>query len=410
MTHDNVFVKKRKRFFRGGNTDAERTPVTLEQQAANAVGYDVFFSFSSEEQNELISELLKDGIISAKLASAVFEDGGSVWSDFVHDFEEDGSVYILGSNENGKNQILAKITPSGRTIYFIEEARDIPEVTEMILQMAEEGIYAKGGAVEEAPVYVVSYKIKDSNKSVEKLFNDLDSAELFHETLQEDEDVIVNPDIIERIPETKVESKLPEQPKKASLFKTAKEVTKKSSSSKKRERVEVDGIEDKIRRYDSLDADIKNLEAEKKLLSGELYDIGREKFLDLYEKKGFNPVSFDLADGSQNILFGVSDKYISVKGERAELLRNYDDGLLEESTTYKFSTDLLEKELENGMTVGEIISNLIQGSNLIPDEVKQNLIVQEKAMRVPKGTINRLLEYDNPREVFYLIQPVVSLK
>ena len=156
----------------------------------------------------------------------------------------------------------------------------------------------------------------------------MDSAELFHETLAEDEDIVVSP-IVERIPETKkVESKIPEQPKKVSLFKTAKEVSPKKSSSKKRERVEVDGIEDKIRRYDSLDAEIKNLESEKKMISGELYNIGKEKFLELYEEKGYKPESFDLADGSQNILFSVTDKYISVTEESAELLREF-DGLLE---------------------------------------------------------------------------------
>jgi len=407
MNDNNVFVKKRKRFSRGGNADV-KTPITLEQQAAESIGYNVLFSFNSDEQNELISELLKDGIISAKLASAVFEDGGNVWSDFVHDFEEDGSVYVLGSNENGKNQILAKITPSGRTIYFIEEARNIPEVTELLLQMADDGIYAKGGDVAE-PIYVVSYKMKDSNKIVEKLFSDMDSAELYHETLEEDDDLILSP-IVERIPETKkVESKIPEQPKKVSLFKTAKEVSPKKSSSKKRERVEVDGIEDKIRRYDSLDAEIKNLEAEKKMISGELYNIGREKFLELYEEKGYKPESFDLADGSQNILFSVTDKYISVKEESAELLRQF-DGLLEETKKYSFKTDLLEMELKNGMTLGELLSTFIQENDLIPDEVKGNLIIQETSMRVPKGTINRLLEYDNPKEIFYLIQPVVALR
>lgn len=409
MTHDNVFVKKRKRFFRGGNTDAEKRPITLEEQAAEAVGYNVFFSLSSKEQEELISELLNDGMISAKRASAVFEDGGSVWSDFVHDFEEDGSVYILGSNENGKNQILAKITPSGRTIYFIEEARDIPEVTEMILQMAEEGIYAKGGAVEEAPVYVVSYKIKDSNKSVEKLFNDLDSAELFHETLQEDEDVIVNPDIIERIPEAKVINKLPEEPKKSSLFKTAKQAPATAASKKKRERVEVDGIEDDIKKYDELKAIINNAKAEQEIIGGKLKSIGREKFLDLYVERGVRPANFDLADGSQNILLEVTDKYLKVEPDKATLLRQY-DGLLEEKTTYEFDSDLLEKVAANGMTIGEIVSNLIQGSNLISDQDKENLIKAKTATRVPKGTIDRLLQYDDPKEIFYLISPILALK
>jgi hypothetical protein len=409
MNDNNVFVKKRKRFSRGGNTQLEKRPVTLEEQAAESVGYNVYFSLSSEEQNGLISELLENGIISAKRASAVFEDGGNVWSDFVHDFEEDGSVYVLGSNENGKNQILAKITPSGRTIYFIEEARNIPEVTELLLQMADDGIYAKGGDVAE-PIYVVSYKMKDSNKIVEKLFSDMDSAELFHETLEDDDDIILSP-IVERIPETKnTESKLPEQPKKASLFTTAKKAPAATAAAKKkRERVEVDGIEDDIKKYDELKAIINNAKAEQEIIGGKLKEIGREKFMDLYEEKGTRPANFDLADGAENILLEVTDKYLKVDEEKAELLRNY-DGLLEETTTYKFSADLLEKEVANGMTIGEIVSSLIQGTDLISEEDKARLIVAETSMKVKKGTINNLLNYENPRLIFDLIQPILALK
>lgn len=408
MNTQDVSIKKRKRFFRGGKTE-NKVPITLEQQAANSVGYNVFFSLSSEDQDALIAELLRDGIISAKLASAVFEDGGSVWSDFVHDFEEDGSVYILGSNENGKNQILAKITPSGRTIYFIEEARDIPEVTEMILQMSEEGIYAKGGAVEEK-IYVVSYKEKGSKIATEKLFNDFESAELYHELMQEEEGVIVNPDIVERISETqKLETKLPEQPKKSGIFARAKPVETKAAASKKRERVQVDGISEKIRKYDSLDAEIKNLEAEKEILSGELYQVGREKFLELYLKRGARPANFDLADGSENIQFQVTDRYISVTPEKADILRQF-EGLLEEIDTFKFKNELLEKELENGITIGELISNFIESSDLLSEEDKEKLIEKETKMRIAKGAINKLMDYEDPKEVFYLIQPVVALK
>jgi hypothetical protein len=407
MTTQDVSIKKRKRFFRGGKTE-NKVPITLEQQAANSVGYNVFFSLSSEDQDALIAELLRDGIISAKLASNVFEEGGTIWCDFVHDFEDDGSVYILGSNDNGKNQILAKITPSGRTLYFIEEARDIPEVTEMILQVSEEGIYAKGGDIEEK-IYVVSYKEKGSKVTTEKLFNDFESAELYHELMQEEQGVIVN-DIVERVSEKpKVETKLPEQPKKSGFFARAKPVEGKAAASKKRERVQVDGIAEKIRKYDSLDAEIKNLEAEKEILSGELYQVGREKFLELYIKRSARPANFDLADGSENILFQVTDRYISVSQEKAEILRQF-DGLLEEIDTYKFKTELLEKELENGITIGELISNFIESSDLLSEEDKEKLIEKETKKRITKGAINKLMDYEDPKEVFYLIQPVVALK
>jgi hypothetical protein len=91
------------------------------------------------------------------------------------------------------------------------------------------------------------------------------------------------------------------------------------------------------------------------------------------------------------------------------MLEQY-SGLLETKTTYEFNPDILEKEVSSGMTVGDVVSMLIQDSKLLSDADKENLIKAKTTMRVPKGTIDRLMDYDNPREVFNLISPILALK
>jgi hypothetical protein len=248
--------------------------------------------------------------------------------------------------------------------------------------------------------YAVKYSMKDTPEIVkEKIFTDKDSAELFYETISDDEDLVVM-DLQE----------IKAAPAKKSLFATAKPAPATTAAArKKRERVEVDGIADEIARYDALKATINNAKAEQEVIGGMLKEIGREKFLDLYEQRGVRPANFDLADGNENILLEILDKYLKVEPEKAELLRQF-DGLLEEKTSYEFDSELLEKEVSEGMTIGDVVSMLIQDSKLIPDSDKPNLIKAKMSMRVPKGTIDRLMDYDNPREVFSLISPILALK
>lgn len=261
--------------------------------------------------------------------------------------------------------------------------------------------YADGGVT--GSTYVVKYSMKDTPEIVkEKIFTDKDSAELFHETISDDEDLVVMD-----LQEIKA---APAPAPKKSLFTTAKPAPATTAAAKKkRERVQVDGIADEIARYDALKATINNAKAEQEVIGGRLKEIGREKFLDLYEQRGVRPANFDLADGSENILLEVTDKYLKVEPEKAELLRQF-GGLLEEKTTYEFDSEILEKEVSDGMTIGDVVSMLIQDSKLIPDSDKANLIKAKMSMRVPKGTLDRLMDYDNPREVFSLISPILALK
>jgi hypothetical protein len=297
------------------------------------------------------------------------------------------------------------ITASGKTLEdFSKEIFELSGISYGIsyLRIAYQSMknlgYADGGMT--GSTYAVKYSMKDTPEIVkEKIFTDKDSAELFYETISDDEDLVVM-DLQE----------IKAAPAKKSLFATAKPAPATTAAArKKRERVEVDGIADEIARYDALKATINNAKAEQEVIGGMLKEIGREKFLDLYEQRGVRPANFDLADGNENILLEILDKYLKVEPEKAELLRQF-DGLLEEKTSYEFDSELLEKEVSEGMTIGDVVSMLIQDSKLIPDSDKANLIKAKMSMRVPKGTIDRLMDYDNPREVFSLISPILALK
>ena len=277
--------------------------------------------------------------------------------------------------------------------------------------------FAKGG-VATGGKFLVKYYFKDSpTEFKEKIFDDRDKAEFFFDTIQDDDDVVVMP--IEAYMESKPVAEMSttvydkviasNAGKPKNLFSAAKPVPVTKTAAKKRERVEVKGISEMIREYDALNAEIKDAESRKSVIGGELKEIGREKFLDLYEDRGFRPANFDLADGNENILLEVTDKYLKVEPEKAAMLEQF-DGLLEVKTTYEFNAEILEKKVSDTMTVGDVVSMLIQDSNLLSDSDKENLIKAKTTMRVPKGTIDRLLEYDNPREVFSLIQPILALK
>ena len=335
-------VKGHKKYAHGGRL------MSMEQQAAEAVGDDVWFSLEDREKSELVEELVRSGTITA-----------------------------TGSSTDKR-------------------------IMELIQQ--NDYSYMANGGVATAGKFKVKYYLKESpNEIKEKFFDDKDRADFFFETIQEDEDIVVMP------METVVE-KVQEKPKSKSLFSSAKPVPATAAARKKmREQVQVNGIGDEIARYDQLKATINNAKAEQELIGGRLKEIGRDKFLEIYEQRGFRPANFDLADGSENILLEVTDKYLKVEPEKAAILEQY-SGLLETKTTYEFNADILEKEVSNGMTVGDVVSMLIQDSKILSDSDKENLIKAKTTMRVPKGTIDRLMDYDNPREVFNLISPILALK
>lgn len=260
----------------------------------------------------------------------------------------------------------------------------------------KESTYADGG-VTEATKFKVVYKLRDAAEPKEKLFDNAENAEFFLETIKEDDD-IMSANLVEVKPMKKAaEKKAP-----TNLFAAAKPAAASSASKKTKEDVLVPGIADRIARYDALKAIIKNAEAEKEVIGGALKEVGKEKFLELYELRRRNPETFNLADEDEKIMFIVMDKYIKVEPEKAGMLENY-PGLLETTTTYKFNPALLDK-------TGEIVSRLILESTELSDDEKANLIVAETKIGIKSGSIDRLMDYDNPSQIFDLIEPILALK
>jgi len=195
--------------------------------------------------------------------------------------------------------------------------------------------------------------------------------------------------------------------KAANLFATAKQnAPEKKSAKKEKESVQVKGLAKSLARYDELKEAIKNSEAEMEVLAGTIKQVGKEKFLELYETRNRKPESFHLADGDHKVLYIVQDAYkgdrSGMSAEKVALFEDFDD-VLETNTTYSFNPDVLNR-------VGDKISQIIMSSKLISDEDKANLIVATSKTTIKKGTIEKLMDYDNPTMMFELIEPIVALK
>jgi len=190
------------------------------------------------------------------------------------------------------------------------------------------------------------------------------------------------------------------------LFAIAKKNPEKKSNRKEKESVQVQGIAKSLARYDELKELIKTSEAEMEVLAGTLKQVGKEKFLELYVNRKRKPESFNLADGDQKLLYIVQDAYkgdrSGMSDEKLSLFEDYKE-VLETNITYTFNPDVLNR-------VGDKISQIIMTSKLISDDDKNNLIVATSKTTVKKGTIDKLLDFDNPAMMFEIIEPIVSLK
>jgi hypothetical protein len=96
------------------------------------------------------------------------------------------------------------------------------------------------------------------------------------------------------------------------------------------------------------------------------------------------------------------DKYTIVDETKAGILEQF-EGLLNQTVVYKFNPELVEKH-------AAVLSGLIMNCKDIDDEDKPNLITGEKTFNIAKGSIDRLMLYENHEEVFELINPICSLK
>ena len=159
----------------------------------------------------------------------------------------------------------------------------------------------------------------------------------------------------------------------------------------------------KIQKYAELKQLIDSATGELKMIEGDIKATGKELFMAEYLKYKNTPDNFKIKDYTGNsCMFICMDKYTIVDENKAAILGNY-DGLLAENVVYKFNAELVEK-------YGQVLSELILNSADIDDIDKGNLISGEKSYSVAKGSIDRLMQFNNPKQVFELINPIIALK
>lgn len=162
-------------------------------------------------------------------------------------------------------------------------------------------------------------------------------------------------------------------------------------------------LDDKIKKFGELKATIEAATGELKMVEGDIKAAGKDLFMKEYFSQKSTPENFKMQDKTgATCMFICMDKYTLVDETKAEILGEF-DGLLAENVVYKFNPELVEK-------YGAVLSKLIMNSKEIEAGDKGNLITGEKTFSVQKGSIDRLLQYDNPEEIFELINPICSLK
>ncbi len=162
-------------------------------------------------------------------------------------------------------------------------------------------------------------------------------------------------------------------------------------------------LADKIAAWSKLKGELDAITAQVKMLEGDIKAKGRGVFMEQYLKQKSTPDNFLIQDNTKaTCMMIVMDKYTLVDENKAELLKEF-DGLLAEKIVYQFNAELVEK-------YGAILSEMICSSPNIDAEDKGRLITGEKSFSVAKGSIDRLMQFEAPEQVFELINPIVSLK
>ena len=186
------------------------------------------------------------------------------------------------------------------------------------------------------------------------------------------------------------------------LFATA---TKVKETAKKTDKKVISAplLGNKVQRYAELKQLIDSATGELKMIEGDIKSVGKDLFMKEYRLQKSTPDNFKIQDESGNTcMFICMDKYTIVDENKASILGQFDN-LLAENVVYKFNADLVEK-------YGAVLSELILNCPDIDDLDKGNLISGEKTFSVAKGSIDRLMQYNNPEQIFELINPIVALK
>jgi hypothetical protein len=196
------------------------------------------------------------------------------------------------------------------------------------------------------------------------------------------------------------------------LFNKAKAASVKKDTNPKDQKIRL-SVKDKdffnkIQTLEVLNDNMKRDKAKADMISDEIKDISKQKWVELYEKTGRNPgsVMVEAKSGldTAQVMFIPTDRYISINPDRAQsLIDEYGSDIVEEKTTFSFDNDMIEK-------YGEVISRLIEESDEIDDDDKGQIIKAVQAFSIAKGTIDQLKNFGKVSTMMEVVKPVVSLK
>lgn len=188
------------------------------------------------------------------------------------------------------------------------------------------------------------------------------------------------------------------------LFAAGTKVKEPAKKAADKKLIKAPELADKVKQYAELKAKIEANTAQLKMIEGDIKGKGKELFLSQYREQRSTPENFLIQDETgASCMFICMDKYTVVDETKAGLLESSFEGLLNETIVHRFNPELVEK-------YGAVLSGLIMNCKAIDDEDKPNLITGEKTFSIAKGSIDRLMLYENPDQVFELINPICSLK
>ena len=164
-----------------------------------------------------------------------------------------------------------------------------------------------------------------------------------------------------------------------------------------------------------LDEQIDILTARRDIAKSNIKTTGIVKFNDIYQKTGGNPGSFIMStpDGL-SVMFVPSDGYIKCDEARfTELKDTYGDDVVTEKTEMTINLPTLDKpSLKTGMTIGDILSDMIENSTDISDDDKDSLFQAKTSYSVTKGAIDKAFTWGKGKVSDFVrdIQPIFSIK
>ena len=190
----------------------------------------------------------------------------------------------------------------------------------------------------------------------------------------------------------------------ANIFDKAKKApVKKAVKKDEKLVVDVEGVEfaEKLAKFANLKAQMDELEADLAMSKEFVKNVGIEEYVKLIEKNKVNPGSFLVASekGGRVMVLPIK-KYKMLDSVAAEsLTETYGEGIVKETTSFGFNTDVL-------MRNQEAISEMIQNSELISDEDKENLIEAKSTFSVESDTLDKVytLSKESGRSVIEVIE------